>query len=201
MTSEVLRRDFLPNHKNWRLFETGRAFSVGSLEIESFSVPHDAVDPVGYVIRDGSGALGVLTDMGYATKMAIERVREAHTVLIETNHDEQMLQADTKRPWSVKQRILSRHGHLSNDAAGAVARELMGSGNIQRFVLGHLSRDCNSSELAIEAVARALGFNPAELPEGFEIFCASQGERSPTFSVTNSVQPKQAPTDVQTRLF
>jgi phosphoribosyl 1,2-cyclic phosphodiesterase len=71
------------------------------------------------------GALGFITDLGYATKMLVERLREAHTLVIETNHDEKLLQADPHRPWPVKQRIMSRHGHLSNNAAAVVISELL----------------------------------------------------------------------------
>ena len=81
--------------------------------MQTFPVPHDAVDPVGYMFHHGLAALGYLTDLGFATKLVHERVREATTLLIETNHDSALLSADTKRPWSVKQRIMSRHGHLS----------------------------------------------------------------------------------------
>jgi phosphoribosyl 1,2-cyclic phosphodiesterase len=118
----------------------------------------------------GRSALGFLTDLGFATKLVHERMRAAHTVVIETNHDEKLLQNDTKRPWSVKQRIMSRHGHLSNDAAAGVLAEMMG-GKLRRAVLGHLSRDCNSPELAIGTVRDRLGPQP-------EILCAGQREVS-----------------------
>ena len=90
------------------------------MAIQTFAVPHDAVDPVGYMFHHGAAALGYLTDLGFATKLVHERVRAATTLLIETNHDTNLLNADTKRPWSVKQRITSRHGHLSNEAAADV---------------------------------------------------------------------------------
>jgi len=99
-------------------------------------------------------------------------VRAAQTLIIETNHDEKLLQNDTKRPWSVKQRIMSRHGHLSNAAAADVLAELLAGGRLRRAVLGHLSRDCNSPELAVgtvrarlDAVIRALGFPSQAEPD------------------------------------
>lgn len=116
---------------------------------------------------------------GYATKMVVERLREVHTLVIETNHDEKMLQADPYRPWPVKQRIMSRHGHLSNDSAANVISELL-PGKVERVVLGHLSRDCNTPDLACNAVRSAcekLG------KPGLEIFCASQTEVSPRFQI------------------
>mgnify|MGYP003694317107 CR=1 FL=1 len=116
--------------------------------MQTFPVPHDAVDPLGFVFHAGSGSLGFITDLGYVTKMIIERLRQVQTLVIETNHDEKLLQNDTHRPWPVKQRIQSRHGHLSNTAAAGVIEELL-PGKIERVVLGHLSRDCNTPELAL----------------------------------------------------
>ena len=78
-----------------------------------------------------------------SAKLRDALIRAAQTLIIETNHDEKLLQNDTKRPWSVKQRIMSRHGHLSNAAAANALADLIG-GRLRRAVLGHLSRDCNS---------------------------------------------------------
>ena len=126
-----------------------------------------------------SGGLGFITDLGYATKMIVERLREVHTLVIETNHDEKLLQNDTHRPWPVKQRIQSRHGHLSNAAAAGVIEELL-PGKIERVVLGHLSRDCNTPELALETVRASLAkCGRVEV----EIHCATQLEISPQFRI------------------
>lgn len=139
----------------FRVFETGASFEVGDVVVDTFSVPHDAQDPVGFLLRTGRGNVGFLTDLGHASRLVIERVRPAHLLVLETNHDLRLLQEDTRRPWSVKQRILSRHGHLSNDAAAAVAEEVV-SAQLQRLYLGHLSRDCNRPELARQAVGGRL---------------------------------------------
>jgi phosphoribosyl 1,2-cyclic phosphodiesterase len=178
MTSEALRRD-QKIAKDWRLFVTGNDFTIGDITVETFPVPHDAVEPVGFVLHHGKSALGFLTDLGFATKLVHERMRAAHTVVIETNHDEKLLQVDTKRPWSVKQRIMSRHGHLSNAAAAAVLADLL-EGKLQRAVLGHLSRDCNSPELAIGTVRTAIA---ARTTEQVEVFCATQREITSRFQV------------------
>jgi phosphoribosyl 1,2-cyclic phosphodiesterase len=111
--------------------------------------------------------------------MLVERLREVHTLVIETNHDEKLLQADPHRPWPVKQRIMSRHGHLSNAAAATVIEELL-PGNVERVVLGHLSRDCNSPELATNTI-RDLLQRAGRID--MEIFCASQSEISPSFCI------------------
>ncbi len=153
MTARALQDGGL-KHTNWRLFQTGAEFSLGDFAVRAFSVPHDAADPVGFRISTNGGCLGVLTDLGYATRMVFDALRGVKAILIETNHDEDLLQKDTKRPWSVKQRILSRHGHLSNAAAARVLAEL--EAPLHHVILGHLSRDCNSPQLAAGCVGRAL---------------------------------------------
>jgi phosphoribosyl 1,2-cyclic phosphodiesterase len=179
LTAEAIRYGSLGEHRNWRIFRTGASFSICDIAIESFSVPHDAVEPVGYTFHSGRSALGYVTDLGHATRLTIERLRQVQTLVIETNHDEKMLQGDPCRPWPVKQRIQSRHGHLSNAAAAAVIAELL-PGKIERAVLGHLSRDCNSPELAAATVQAEL--EKYGRPE-VEIFCATQGEISPRFAI------------------
>jgi len=139
-----------------RLFETGAAFEIGDCTIETFAVPHDAQDPVGFLVHTPAGRIGFLTDLGHATRLVMERVRPAHVLVLETNHDLKLLQDDTRRPWSVKQRILSRHGHLSNDAAAAVAEQVV-SADLRHVYLGHLSRDCNRPEIAHRVVSERLG--------------------------------------------
>jgi len=138
-----------------KIFVTGASFEVGDLLIDTFSVPHDAYDPVGFLLHTDTGRIGFLTDLGHATKLVIERVKQANVLVLETNHDVKLLQDDPRRPWSTKQRILSRHGHLSNDAA-ALAAEAIVSEQLHTLYLGHLSRDCNKPELAMETVVNRL---------------------------------------------
>lgn len=137
------------------VFQTGATFEIGDVTVDTFSVPHDASDPVGFLFRTAFGNVGFLTDLGHATKLVLERVRPAHALVLEANHDLRLLQEDTRRPWATKQRILSRHGHLSNDAAAEVAEQLAHD-RLRRIYLGHLSRDCNRPELAMKAVAGRL---------------------------------------------
>ncbi|MEO5753913.1 MAG: MBL fold metallo-hydrolase [Chthoniobacterales bacterium] len=179
LTAEAIRSGSLGEHRNWRIFRTGASFSICDITVESFSVPHDAVEPVGYTFHAGPNALGYITDLGHATRLTIERLRQVQTLVIETNHDEKLLQNDPHRPWPVKQRIQSRHGHLSNAAAAAVITQLL-PGKIARVVLGHLSRDCNSPQLAAGTVRAELDrMDQREI----EIFCAAQGEISPRFTI------------------
>ena len=180
LTAEALAHHAPDLRPAWRLFVTGSDFMIGDVTVQTFPVPHDAVDPVGFVFHHGAAALGVLTDLGCTTKLAMERVREVDTLLIETNHDEKLLQNDQHRPWSVKQRIMSRHGHLSNTAAAEVLAGLLDY-KLRRAVLGHLSRDCNSAELAIGAVRDRLGLMGAV--DRLDVYCAMQREVGPRLPV------------------
>jgi phosphoribosyl 1,2-cyclic phosphodiesterase len=175
LTAEYLGRGGLVEANRYRIFSTGSSFTIQDIDVQAFYVPHDAVDPVAFVLSSGYGSVGFLTDLGYAPKLARERIREVHTLVIETNHDEQRLQADPKRPWSVKQRILSRHGHLSNEAAAMLVADIAGD-NLRRVILGHLSSECNSPELALDAMRR-LGL------DSLELHCAEQKRMSPQFQI------------------
>jgi phosphoribosyl 1,2-cyclic phosphodiesterase len=161
----------------WRIFETGSTFDVGTLRVRAFAVPHDAVDPVGFRIESAGRSFGILTDLGHATGTVFDALRDIDALLIETNHDTDLLARDAKRPWSIKQRITSRHGHLSNDAAAQVVATL-GSPRLRTIVLAHLSRDCNTPDLAISAIQRALGSQSPNVA----VHCASP-DRPVSFEV------------------
>jgi phosphoribosyl 1,2-cyclic phosphodiesterase len=139
-----------------RIFVTGDSFAIGDVTVDTFAVPHDACDPVGFLLRTSAGNVGFLTDLGHVTRLAVERIRPANVLLLETNHDVKMLQDDPRRPWSLKQRILSRHGHLSNDGAADFVEQIV-SAELRRLYLGHLSRECNKPELARQAIDQCLG--------------------------------------------
>lgn len=177
-TARALQESGL-QHRNWKLFQNSSEFTLGDATIRPFSVPHDAVDPVGFRISAQAGCFGVLTDLGYATNLVFEALSGIRALLIETNYDEQMLQRDTRRPWSVKQRITSRHGHLSNTAASRVMVDLKAS--LEWILLGHLSRDCNSPELAVDCVTRTIA-ETGRFP-GTRVHCASQDVPSPAFQL------------------
>lgn len=164
-TAHVVREGL--DGAKWKIFESGARFSVGGLEIDSFPVPHDAVDPVGFVFRDSHRGFGLLSDSGHVTRLMIDRLRGIEGLFVEANYDDALLEADMKRPWSTKQRIASRHGHLSNAQTAALVAELHGCG-LRRVVLGHLSRDCNRPDVAISAVTTA----------SLEVCCAGQDEPS-----------------------
>lgn len=140
---------------DWRLFESGAGFEVGDVGIETFSVPHDAQDPVGFILHTPAGNIGLATDLGHVTKLVHERIRAAHVLVLESNHDVKMLQNCPRRSWALKQRILGRHGHLSNATAAETAAQIMSS-RLRQLYLAHLSRECNTPELAEHIMAEQL---------------------------------------------
>jgi len=131
---------------NFQIFETGNRFEIGDLAIESFPVPHDAVDPVGYLIHTPAGQFAHLTDLGHGTRLIADRVRAAEVLVLETNHDVDLLKNDPRRPPSLKQRIFSRHGHLSNEGAADFLERIIHD-NLRHIFCAHLSRDCNDPEM------------------------------------------------------
>lgn len=134
-----------------RLFTTGQSFDVGDVVVDTFMIPHDAQDPVGFLIRTAAGNVGFATDLGHFTRLVGERVRPANVLVLETNHDVRMLQDCPRRPWSLKQRILGRQGHLSNEAAADAVEQVMTDG-LRQLYLGHLSRECNRPALALSTL-------------------------------------------------
>ena len=144
----------------WQLFETGSRFRYRDLEVTTFAVPHDAQEPVGFRFTTGHAddllsprrSLAYVTDLGHAPQNVREQLRDCEVIVVESNHCATMLQADTKRPWSLKQRISGRHGHLSNEAT----RELLAaiaSPRWRRIYLTHLSSECNSPAAVEQALA------------------------------------------------
>jgi phosphoribosyl 1,2-cyclic phosphodiesterase len=169
-----LLREKMNFHQQWNIFESGSSFSLNDLSVQSFSIPHDAVDPVGFVLREKGVSFGFATDLGYATRLVIDALQGLDGLLLEANYDEQLLQQDSKRPWAVKQRIASRHGHLSNNAAAELLQQLLHE-KLQHVALGHLSADCNKEALALEAIERVL-----ETASPLQRWCAGPDQVSRT---------------------
>ena len=138
----------------------GQSFHIGTLGLCAFHTPHDTDESVGYRV-EGAGVFALATDMGHVSGEVREGLGGAGTVMIESNHDEQML-CTGPYPAYLKRRILSDHGHLSNAACAVLARELAeeGTGHI---ILGHLSRENNRPQLALAASRQALGSLNAQL--------------------------------------
>ena len=135
-------------------FEAGRSFHIGDVAIMPFTIPHDAADPVGFTFQVEGVKLGLATDLGYMPASVREHLRACDGLIIESNHDLEMLRTGPY-PWSVKQRVMSRVGHLSNEA---LAEFLTGDydGGAAYVVLAHLSEENNHPELARVAAEQAL---------------------------------------------
>lgn len=136
------------------LFSAGDVIEIGDLEIRSFCISHDTADPVGYVISDGHKRLGYLTDTGKVSHLMARRLLSCHGIILEFNHDLEMLK-NGPYPLPLQQRVRSSRGHLSNDDAADFITELM-EGEIQEVVLAHLSEKNNTVELAREAAQKRL---------------------------------------------
>jgi len=135
-------------------FSVGEKFSCHGLSIETFSITHDAVNPVGFVIHSSEGKIGFATDLGMPTRLVCEQLKGCRVLVVESNHDEQMLM-DGPYPWHLKQRIRGRHGHLSNSETGQLLKEVVWPG-LDALLLAHLSEENNCPDLVTECVGQTL---------------------------------------------
>lgn len=142
-----------------REFLTGQRFGLGDLEIHPFAISHDTVDPVGFVVGSGEHIVGYCTDTGRLTKLMAHLLGKCHGLILEANHDPQMLK-EGPYPLSLKQRVQSNMGHLANEDAASFACELVGGG-LQVLVLAHLSETNNHPDLARQAMEKKLVNHPA----------------------------------------
>jgi phosphoribosyl 1,2-cyclic phosphodiesterase len=142
-------------------FRAGEEFSIGDLTIHPFTTPHDAADPVGFVLEAEGVRMGYATDLGYVPPNVKEQLKKLNLLLLESNHDLEMLR-DGPYPWAVKQRVLSRVGHLSNDATSDFLLKDY-DGGATYVILAHLSENNNAPELARLAAERALEHLPSLL--------------------------------------
>lgn len=157
---------------DWRIFCSGDKFVERSLEIEAFRIPHDASDPVGFRFDWGEPSLfspqtslAWVTDLGHVPQLVKEKIRTAHILAFESNYDPSLLEEDQTRPWHVKQRAMSRHGHLSNQAALDALLSIE-KPHWQEIHLVHLSQRCNS----ISHIEKVFQKQTLNLSKGLFIF-------------------------------
>jgi hypothetical protein len=151
-------------------FHSGTRFSIGDIDITPFTIPHDAADPCGFVFEAEGIRMALATDLGYMPPNVKSALKRIDVLLLESNHDLEMLR-DGPYPWSVKQRVLSRVGHLSNHATAEFLQKDY-DGGASWIILGHLSESNNAPELARLAAEQALGSQPTLL--GNRIILAHQ---------------------------
>jgi len=136
------------------LFAAGSSFCIGDIDVDSFTIPHDAVDPVGFSFRSQGLKISIATDLGYMPESIRMHLRGSDVLLLESNHDLEMLKVGPY-PWSIKQRIMGRNGHLSNEVACAFVRDDLDT-RTSTLILGHLSEHNNHPEIVRLMAAQAL---------------------------------------------
>jgi len=164
--------DRLADLDSCREFATGSSFVFQDLQIHPFSVSHDAADPVGFVIKNGSCTLGYCTDTGKISQLMLHRLTGCHGLILESNHDLEMLQNGSYPPF-LKQRVRSNLGHLANGDTASMIQKLVHD-SLQHVVLAHISEKNNRPEIACETVRRVLPAN-----HRISVVTASQDQAGP----------------------
>ncbi|HMD98208.1 MAG TPA: MBL fold metallo-hydrolase [Terriglobia bacterium] len=166
-----------PKLTAFETFCAGAKFTIGDIEVTPFSIPHDAADPVAFTFESQGVKIGVVTDLGYIPELVKQHVKGCHCLIFESNHDLDMLKVGPY-PWHVKQRVMSRQGHLSNRTTAEFLTQDY-DGQAQVLVLAHLSEANNHPEIArltaLEALERRTG------GENWELHLASQVAATPVF--------------------
>lgn len=151
--------------RNIRIFENGSTFEINDIQVTSFSIPHDAVDPVGFCLSNGSKKIGFATDLGHMNQEILDQIKDSDLVFLESNHDIKMLEEGPYPPY-LKQRVRSKQGHLSNIACGEAIVELA-KHKASAFMLAHLSKTNNTPSLAYKSVVEVL--NSYGVSEGKDV--------------------------------
>lgn len=138
----------------FKIFSTGESFEFMDLEIHPFSIQHDTLDPVAFTIKTDGKKFGFCADLGFATSLVRNHLKEADYLYLEANHEPSMVHSSA-RPMFYKQRVLSRSGHLSNEAAGELLAEVAHSG-LKHVHLAHLSSECNTPDVAMNVIGNIL---------------------------------------------
>ena len=146
--------------ENLRKFDSEEPFSINDLTVTPFSVEHDAIDPVGFTVTDGSVKIGIVTDIGKPTALVIESLRNCDALVLESNHDGEMLFSGPYPPY-LQQRISGGHGHLSNEQSAFLLGEVLHDG-LKYVLLAHLSAKNNTPEMALGCSLEVLRRNGAD---------------------------------------
>jgi phosphoribosyl 1,2-cyclic phosphodiesterase len=177
-TMEALHRA-LPERLEKRLrgvetIHAGQHFTIGDIDVHAFAIPHDAADPIGFTFKSNGAKMALVTDLGYMPELVKVHLRDADCLMLESNHDLDMLKVGPY-PWVVKQRVLSRTGHLSNHAVSEYLCDAEGFDARARYlVLAHVSQENNNPDLVRLSAEEALNRRPAESAFSGELLVASQ---------------------------
>ncbi len=153
----------------------------GSLQVESFGVSHDAVEPMFYIFHNGNKKFVMITDTGYVSDRMKGHIANADAYLFESNHDVEMLRMG-RYPWNVKRRILGDEGHVSNEDAGIAMSEVIGD-RTKRIYLGHLSKDNNMKDLARMSVSQTLKQEGIIVGESLDLFDTDPEQPTDLFTI------------------
>jgi phosphoribosyl 1,2-cyclic phosphodiesterase len=154
--------------------QAGQHFAIGDIDVHAFAIPHDAADPIAFTFRCNGTKVAICTDLGYMPQLVKVHLRQVDCLILESNHDLDMLKVGPY-PWVVKQRVLSRTGHLSNHAVSEFLADPDGFDSRARFlVLAHISQENNNPDLARLSAEEALGRRPTESGFTGELHVASQ---------------------------
>lgn len=166
--------DFTPDV---RTFQAGESFQIGTIRVNSFTLPHDAVDPVGFAFETPTARLGLVTDLGYMPQSLRFHLADLDLLLLESNHDLEMLKVGPY-PWPVKQRVMGRNGHLSNEVACEFILDGLDA-SVRSLVLGHISEHNNHPELVRLSASQALRRRAFST----RLVVAAPGEQTELFSL------------------
>lgn len=170
----VLPETFGKRLRGVESIQAGQRFAIGDIDVHAFAIPHDAADPIGFTFRTNGTKVSICTDLGYMPQLVKVHLRESDCLILESNHDLDMLKVGPY-PWVVKQRVLSRTGHLSNHAVSEFLANAEGFDSRARYlVLAHVSQENNNPDLVRLSAEEALGRRPAEAAFAGELLIASQ---------------------------
>ena len=170
----VLPETFGKRLRGVETIHAGQRLTIGDIDVHAFAIPHDAADPIGFTFKANGVKMALVTDLGYMPELVKVHLRDADCLMLESNHDLDMLKVGPY-PWVVKQRVLSRTGHLSNHAVSEYLADPDGfDGRARYLVLGHVSLENNNPDVAKISAEEALNRRPAETAFRGELFVATQ---------------------------
>ena len=158
---------------NIKIIDKRSITEIEDMNIKAFNIPHDAASPMGYTVTDGLKSVRVATDFGTFTKEIYDNIKESEVILLESNHDVNMLKFGPY-PYPLKRRILSEIGHLSNEDCGSAIVELAKCGLNKQVILGHLSNTNNQPDLAYQTVLNVLTENGIKVKEDIILTMANR---------------------------
>lgn len=165
--------------ENTKVFKTNKNIHIKDVLIHPFNLSHDALEPVGYIVFSGKKKLSFITDTGWVNEGVKKKISNSHLYFMESNHDVKMLM-EGGYPWSLKKRIISPHGHLSNDDAGSILSEIL-RGENEIVLLAHLSKDNNDPNLAYNTVRNALIYQGFDVDNDVRLHMTNRDKKTEMF--------------------